>query len=214
MKNRSHVAIVLFTLLVCSHAWAGPVLDSPIRRDGRVGFGNKKDHYAVTGSGIKITDLIFGSENLRLINDDLTFTTGERNSRSSAGDWIPGQGGKFTIRGCANLGGNRDAACNKKDLSGILMTGTFLSTKLLKEKNGETILIATFLEQINPQLAKFLKLPSTTSEGTLTLELAGGAANWQWVRGGQMQAFPTLPEPASILLLLPCLLCLAVRRFV
>jgi hypothetical protein len=127
----------------------------------------------------------------------LFFVTGKAIESNASSALLFGPGGGFAVRGCLDANGDQDRGCgDKNDIRGVLMKGTFLSAELTKQ-NGQVILVAQFLEQLNPALAKLLNLP-TQSEGVMRLILTGSTHprwNLDTVNGGSLAL---LSEPASI----------------
>lgn len=198
-KNNIWVFILLPVLFLSAPAWAGPVLQLQIGNAGQVRFGSH-GRSGIVGSGLSITDMTFGNEILNMFGGHLFFLTG-RGDGQNGNTFSYGPGGKFAVRGCVDADSDNDNKCGGKgDIKGVLMSGTFLDAKLVKE-NGEILLMAQFVEQLNPALAALLNLP-TQSIGNLDLVLAPSGQFRYWtltnVNGGTLGL---LPEPSSIVLM-------------
>jgi hypothetical protein len=196
VKQRLCVIFAVAVLSFSAPAWAGSILDLPVGQGGKVAYG-VKGRTPVYGSGIPLTELIYGTKTLGMSSGRLFFVTG-KSSTPNSGSLFFAPGGGFAVRGCVDANGDQDRGCgDKKDIRGVLMKGTFLGAELTKQ-NGETILIAQFLEQLNPALAKLLNLPDQ-SEGVMRLILTGSLGHPCWnldtVNGGSLAL---LSEPASI----------------
>lgn len=193
-------ATVLFAaLLAGAPAWAGSILELPINDGGIVWLQAGTRHHRADGAGIKINELVFGADTLSVLNGMMSFTTGNSIS-ASGGNFSFGPGGKITVSGCVSLDGA--AQCDKNDFRGVLISGTFLGTKILKEQ-GEWIMVAQFVEQLNPELAALLKLPDSEMKGILELQVTRAKGRPYWphpVDGGYLEV-SSLPEPTSIWLL-------------
>jgi hypothetical protein len=197
--NKYTCAILGFLLAAASTAWAaGPILD--VGNRGIVAYRNGRG--AVNGMGLSISELIFGDENVRVLGGTFNFRTGALDG-SKAMTAFYGPGGHFVIRGCVDTKAALNPRwCGQGDIKGTLVTGSFLSANLVQEKNGEMILIAQFVEHLNPELAALLDLP-ITSDGALDLTLAGAPGHPGWiidpVEGGSLSLL--LSEPSSIAML-------------
>ncbi len=196
MKARRYfVSMLGLFLLLPSLSWAGPVWD--VGNKGRVIYHQGRGD--VNGFEIPISQLIFGAEDLKILGGHFAFTTGNLTGLQP-GEELFGPGGHFIVRGCIDVTGASEGWCGKKDIRGTLMTGTFLNAKLIQE-NGQLVLVAEFLEQINPQLAAMLHEPSE-SDGLLELTLTGNPKLYGWtvdtVTGGSLSL---LSEPSSIVTL-------------
>jgi hypothetical protein len=93
------------------------------------------------------------------------------------------------------------------------MKARFLSAELV-QRNGKERFEAKILEQLDPRLAAFLHLPTTTRTAELELTLAQLRSGHWWGREGVQGGFlreldrgQTVAEPSSIWLLASILLC-------
>jgi hypothetical protein len=189
------LGLVLSTLSVS--AWAGSI-DMPIGKGGTVIVG-KSGRTDIWGSGISFTELIDGGKQMDLSWGRLFFTTGRGEGwKGNTLSFAPG--GEFSVRGCVGCG-------HKGDILGVLMSGTVLNAKLVKE-GKESVLIVQFLEHLNPALAALMHLP-TVSDGEFELVLGPNSTTPSCivssVMGGNLSLF-TLSEPASIATLITSLL--------
>jgi hypothetical protein len=194
--KRLYVTVALVVMSLSAPAWAGSILDVPVGKGGKVAFG-LKGRTPVRGYAIPLTELEYGTGTLDISSGRLFFVTG-KSIKSDPSELLFGPGGGFVVRGCLDANGDQDRGCgDKKDIRGVLMKGTFLSAELTKQ-NGQIILVAKFLEQLNPALAKLLNLP-TESEGVMRLILTGPSSHpcckLDTVNGGSLSV---LSEPASI----------------
>lgn len=188
----------LFAILLATAAWAGPIANFPLG-PGKVWYGTDNGGHDAVGL-MKINELILGSETLSVLNGNMNFKTG-KSLGTTGGDTFFAPGGTFTVRGCVDLDGG--ARCDKHDIRKVLVSGTFLSTEIMKE-HGETILVAQFVEYLNPELAALLKLPDTALKGTLEMVLSQTRSTPVSAAGqvdGGYLSILSLSEPASILLL-------------
>jgi hypothetical protein len=199
-KKAIHAAIFFVLLLVTVPTWAGSIVDVTVGDGGIVTYGTNNHPSPVGGRGIDIASFSTGANIFPILMGQLSFRSGAFES-SKNGDLLFGPGGRFSITGCADLGGDHDKRCDKRDFNGVLITGSFLNAKVI-EKNGKFFLDALLLEKINPRLAHRLKLAKTAYTAELELELVrSGRSRWAFrdqVEGGFLNA---LPEPASILLM-------------
>jgi hypothetical protein len=201
--NKAGVSCALTLLaIVCLNmpAAAGPVLKEPITSGGIVRYEDRGNHHRILGSGIKLGDLAFGGDVLRLFGSQLSFSGGKFLD-SNQGNSFWGAGGQLSLKGCADLNG--DSKCGKGDFRGTLMTASFLSLELVN-KNGQEVLEATIIEHLSPQLAALLKLSSTTQTGELELTLASLSNGKWWARDtveGGFLGSQAVPETSTILLL-------------
>jgi hypothetical protein len=213
MKTTSRGNIYLVALLVvaCAHAWGGVILE--VGHRGKVYY--RPESAPVTSTGLSISELIVGAQQWAIQGSQFRFRTGAYEGRQGS-SLVYTPGGRFVISGCVDSNGDHDHGCDREDIHGVLMTGTFLDAKLVQQ-NGETILIAQFVDQVNPILAKLLKLP-TKSEGVLDLILAGGRQTRWTIDGVNSGTLSLLSEPSSIMTLgadlagLFLLLCLGKGR--
>lgn len=181
------VAIFITQITAC--AWAGSVINMPIDGAGQVGYG-AHGHTPIQGQGIPISELIYGSNTLNTFAQ-LSFVTGPGMGQSG-NSLLYGPGGGFVIRGCIEAGGR----CVKGNSHSIGVRGTFLSAKLVDE-NGKPMLIATFVEKLNPVLAAILGLP-VQSEGTLQLLLSNSTFTGWAVNNVEGGSLNILSEPSSL----------------
>jgi len=97
------------------------------------------------------------------------------------------------------------------------MTGSFLTSELVNE-NGKEVLEAQLVVHLAPQLAALLDLSHLSSKGELELVLLRVKGNCPGLRytvqRGFLEDFPTVPEPASIVLLGASLAALGATRVV
>lgn len=205
--------IALFILIVaCAPAWAGNILDLPVKGGGIFSYGAGELSPRFYGRGIRVGDLSYGGT-LPILRGRLDFSGGNF-LHSSGKSWFWGPGGSISVRGCADL--NHDGRCGSGDFKGTLITGTFLDTEVITQ-NGKEILEAQIVDQINPQLATLLHLSNSTYRGELELLLANFGRNRWWVhdriQGGFLRSSGTIPEPPSIWLLGASLVCLGASRF-
>jgi len=199
-KKAIHAAIFLGLVLVTVPTWAGSIVDMTVGDGGIVTYGTDKHPSPVGGRGIDIASLSTGANIFPILMGRLSFRSGAFEG-SKNGDLLFGPGGSFNIAGCADLGGDHDKRCDKRDFSGILITGKFLKAEVI-EKNGKFFLEALLLERINPRLAHRLKLASITYRAALELELVRiGRSRWAFRDGVESGFLNTIPEPASILLM-------------
>jgi len=212
VKNTIHAVIVLGAMLVSAYAWAGSITEVQVGEAGDVRYGTASWRYAPSGNGIDMTEILSGSKALDIFYGRLNFRTGRLTSTDGNRRFY-GRGGQFTIRGCVEAHSRHGRGCNKKDIWGTLMTGIFLDAEVI-EKGGETILVAQFLEQLNPQVSGILNLP-TTSVGSLEWVLSESKSNrfmtYDDVTGGYLQ-LSAIPEPSSIFLLGAGLVILLAKR--
>ncbi len=189
MTKKFFLSIGLALLTLSVSAWAGSI-DMPIGKSGTVIFG-KSGRTNMWGSGISFTELIDGGKTMDLSWGRLFFSTGRGEGwKGNTLSFAPG--GEFSVRGCVGCG-------HKGDILGVLMSGTILSAKLVKEGN-ESVLVVQFLEHINPALAALMHLP-TVSDGEFSLVLGPSLMSPSCVvssvMGGNLSLF-TLTEPSSI----------------
>lgn len=195
-KLLAFVAVV--TLTVSLPAWAGSILDMPIDPGGHVTYG-KTGRTDLWGAGIGVGGLNDAGKSLDLSWGRLFFETGTGEGwKGNTLNFAPG--GEFAVRGCVD-GSAHSGACGRKgDVLGVLMSGTFLKAKLIKE-GGKTIFIAQFLEKLNPALAALMKLP-IDSEGEFEMVLGPGGGTPSCIvdniYGGSMSI---LSEPSEIAIL-------------
>jgi len=217
-KRCIRVAAFSLAMLATLPVWAGPIIQLPIRRGGRVTYQPGSHHHVLSGIGIPVDQLILVGGKmptiiLPILMGHLAFTTGIFSSSSVT--TMFGPGGSFVIKGCADL--HLDPKCEKGDLRGTLFTGTFLDAQLIN-KNGKEILEAQLLLQLAPQLAAFFHLPDTKSIAEMELILVkfgGHGHGLQYrVQGGSVQDFPVVPEPASIAIFGGSVLALGAVRLV
>lgn len=210
-KRTLWAATIFVTVCASVPAWAGPLLEIPIGSGGTFTHGIGRPHSQFWGSAIRANELMYGANIMPILRGRLSFVD-RTFVGSNSGTLFWGLGGNITFRGCADLNG--DGKCNKGDLRGILMTGSFLDAKLI-ERNGRDILQARIVDQLNPQLAQALHLPSTSYTGELELMLVRlRNGNWR-VRDGVQGGFlkgGTVPEPSSLWLLGASFLGLAAWR--
>lgn len=213
-KLRKKLCAAALVLVVSASvpAWAGTILGLSIGSGGRVVYWSKPSKPWLSGSGIKVEDLMFRDDVLPILGGRLAFS--DRDFLSYNGhsrSW--GAGGTLLVHGCVNLIHSR--GCNKKDFRGILFTGTFLDAKIV-DVNGTEMLEAQVKDQINPQLAALLHLSSTPYVGQLDLKLSSLRSNRWWtcdtVQGGSL-VDGNVPAPSSIWLLGSSLLGLGGIRF-
>ncbi|HVI09886.1 MAG TPA: hypothetical protein VND65_16485 [Candidatus Binatia bacterium] len=172
-------------------AWAGSILSLPVNGGTLERQGGRGSGGTFSGSGIGISQLSDGAETLPIVMGTLTFDI----DPSRGGSLVSGAGSQFVVDGCINLNGS----CQSEGTTALL-TGSVVGVKLVRE-HGETILMMTLLEQINPELAALLHISDTTSEGELELVLAGSGKNRRQIVGGELTAFATISEPSSFMLL-------------
>lgn len=215
-SNRQRIiCAATFLLAICSSvpALAGEILDFSIGHYGTVIYApNEKHHPGIWGSRIVVGDLMYSSNTVKLLGGRLNFSVGPlTNFNGTSSLW--GAGGKLSVIGCADL--NRDGKCDKGDIRGALMTASFIDAKMV-ERNGQEFLEGQIVEQLNPQLAALLHLPSKAYTGELNLMLAQLSHSCWRVRdgvyGGWLTDFGTVPETSSIWLLSAGLLYFAISR--
>jgi len=192
---RSNICLIILVLLAFAPAWGGVIFD--VGHRGKVYY--RPGRAPVSGTGLSISELIVGAQQFGILGSQFHFNTGAYEGRQG-NSLVYAPGGHFVISGCVDSNADHDRGCDHKDIHGTLMTGTFLNTKLVQQ-NGETILIAQFVDQVNPILAKLLNLPHK-SEGVLDLILAGGRQTERWtVDGVTSGTLSLLSEPSSIMTL-------------
>jgi hypothetical protein len=192
-------------------ASAGTVLDMPILSLGFIEYQSCARNPVLLGRGLKVAQMIYGSNALPMLGGRLTFASGSFVGSSSAG-WFWGAGGNLAVKGCADL--NHDGRCGTVDFKGTLMTGSFVDEKLIN-LNGKEILEAQIVDQINPQLAALLHLSDPTYKGQLDLMLTSIGGGWvrYAVDSGSLIDCHTVPETSSFLLLGVSLLALGLIVF-
>jgi hypothetical protein len=180
-------------------ASAGTVLDMPILSLGFIEYQSCARNPVLLGRGLRVAQMIYGSNSLPMLGGRLTFASGNFVGSSSAG-WFWGAGGNLAVKGCADL--NHDGRCGSSDFKGTLMTGSFVNEKLIN-LNGKEVLEAQIVDQINPQLAALLHLSNTTYAGELDLALTSIGGGWvrYAVDSGSLIDCHTVPEASSFLLL-------------
>jgi len=192
MAKCSRYIVAIFLIHISALAWAGSIVDMPIGDAGKVRYG-VHGHTQLQGNGIAIYELIYGTKTLDTLAR-MSFTTA-RGMGQSGDSLLYGRGGGIVIRGCIEQ--NSKQGCHKGDPGGVIMRGTFLDAKLIDD-NGQLMLVAEFIEKLNPALAAMLGVP-VRSEGTMELFLTNVAAR-RWavldkVDGGSLNI---LSEPSSI----------------
>jgi len=200
-KTRICIATFLVVAWADVPARAGTLLDFSIGEGGVVNYTFRRNP-GIRGARIKVSELTYGSNVMPLRTGRLSFHGGSL-IQSSGDSWLWGSGGGLSLHGCADL--NHDAKCDKGDFRGTLLTGNFVDIEVV-ERNGMEVLDAQISDQLDPQLAALLHLPSTTYTGKLELILANWGRNPGWwvrdkVQGGFLDNFQTVPEPSSIVLL-------------
>src|SRR5262249_34657175 len=148
-----------------SQVWAGTVLDFRVGDNGMVRYGSGKHHSGLRGENIMLSQLFYGSSTVATLMGRLSFRD-EGFTTARNGAFLGSAGGTLSVKGCADL--NHDAKCDKGDFKGTLLTGSFVSSKVVQE-GGKQILIAQIVDRLNPQLAALLGLPVTTYRGQLEL---------------------------------------------
>ncbi len=215
-SKRTIYIAAFFALLSCSaSAWAGAVLDLPMKKGGSLTYRYAERHPGLWGGGIDINGIENGTQTLPILRGRLRFAdSGFVSSKGNGLSW--GSGGTLSMHGCADL--NLDSKCDKGDIRGTLMKASFLNAELIQQ-NGKEIFKAEIVEQLNPQLAAALHLPTThTAELELTLaQLRDG--RW-WGRDGVQGGFlrecdpvQAVSEPSSIWLLSSILVCGVAMRY-
>src|ERR1700720_1323702 len=116
MKNKVRAAILLAVMLGPASAWAGSITEAQLRvvPGGHASYGTKTGHGIVSGYGIGINELVSSSETLNILMGRLTFVTGKATG-SNGNSFLFGPGGKFTVRGCVDVGGHSERWCHKND---------------------------------------------------------------------------------------------------
>jgi hypothetical protein len=200
MTNFRPLVLIIGCLLASIPAWAGSITETG--KIGKVIY--REGQGAVNGFLISNLQLIFGSEDLGILNERFAFTTGNLLSSQSGNESFDA-GGHFIVRGC--VASNGDGSCGAEDIRGTLITGTFLNGKLVQE-NGQWVLIAELVEHINPALAALLHEP-TTSDAMLQLSLSGDPKITGWtVDGVTSGSISLLSEPASVVIFTASLIAL------
>lgn len=202
MAQRRLFIIAIFLVYMSAFAWAGSLLDIPIGDAGKVRYGNH-GHGALQGSGISVAELISGTSTLKTVGGRLSFST-TKGLGQSGDSLLYGTGGQIVMRGCIKESGEHGRWCQKGDIRGVLMRGTFLNARVV-DQDGKLFLIAQFIETLNPALAALLGLP-VESEGTFDLLLSSVPSRWgnlEQVVGGSLNL---LSEPSSIAMLISGLL--------
>jgi hypothetical protein len=204
-------AALVFVVSASLPACAGTVLDMPILSLGFIEYQSCARNPVLLGRGLKVAQMIYGSNALPMLGGRLTFASGNFVGSSSAG-WFWGAGGNLAVKGCADL--NHDGRCGSGDFKGTLMTGGFVDEKLIN-LNGKEVLEAQIVDQINPQLAALLHLSNATYTGQLDLMLTSIGGGWvrYAVDSGSLIDCRTVPEVSSFLLLGVSLLGLGVIVF-
>jgi hypothetical protein len=206
-------AALLVIIAAGAPARAGTILELSIGSGGAFNYGAGEHHPRFWAGGIRVGELVSGAEVVPILRGRLAFSSGTF-LHSGGGNFFWGSGGSLSFNGCADF--NHDRKCDGGDFKGTLMTGKFLNTELI-QRNGKEILEAEIVDQLNPQLAALLHLPSTTYTGRLELTLAQLRSGRWWVRdkvqSGSLQDYGTVPEPSSIWLLGASLACWAGARF-
>ena len=201
-------ATLLAVICLNSPAWAGPILSAPIKSGGIVRYEDRGNHHRILGSGIRLGDLAFGGNILRLFRGSLSFSGGSF-LHSDGGNMSWGPGGHLSLKGCADV--NHDSKCDKGDLRGTLMTASFVDLELV-DVNGKEVLEAKIVEHLNPELAALLGLKVTSQTGELDLMLTSLSNGKWWARDSVVSGSLTgqsVPEPGSWWLLGAGLLTLA-----
>jgi hypothetical protein len=178
---------------ISAFAWAGSIVDMPIGDAGKVRY-RVHSHTALQGSGVSISELIYGSKKI-VANANLSFTTA-RGIGQSGDSLLYGPGGEILIRGYVGRDGRRPHGSNRDAFQGVLMRGTFLNAKLVDD-DGKLMLVAKLVERLNPALAAMLGVP-VQSEGTLELLLSDSrycGVAVDKVIGGSLNL---LSEPSSL----------------
>src|SRR5215831_11334497 len=90
--------VTLFSLIgVSVPAWAGPVRTVPIGSGGIVRHENRGNH-RILGSGIRLGELAFGADVLRLFRGRISFSGGSFLG-SKQGNMFWGSGGHLSLNG-------------------------------------------------------------------------------------------------------------------
>jgi hypothetical protein len=207
--KKNILVIILFTLALAEiPASASSILDLRVGDRGEINYWRSGPGAALWGFYIKVPDLTYGAEALP-VNGRMFFSTGDLSHFNST-EWFFGSGGKITVSGCVDRNLDHDTKCGDKgDFYGTLLTGTFLNAHIANEKNGTKMMEAQFLDQINPQLAAYLGMPTTSKLYKGEMELAfsdrqraiSPRSLWRArIYGGYVKPL-AVPEPASIFLL-------------
>jgi hypothetical protein len=189
--------LLVFTVAT-AQSWAGSI-DVAFGPDGTLIVLSKNG--TASAKLLHVPDLEIGSNLVPVLLGRSHFSLGHETAHQGADYWF-GSGGSLVVTGCAVLDPKHSRNCDKKDFHGILITAKFLSAEIV-EKAGKFFLEAEVLEQINPTLARLLKLTKDDYFAQLNLSL-DEIASTRWQTGFSVLSgsFFTLPEPSSFLLLL------------
>jgi len=194
LKKKAIRITVTLLVVACAaaQAWAGTFLDLSIGSGGTFAYGSGERHARFYGIGIKVRDLTVGTKELPLLKGRLNLSDSNfLGSHGSSYFWGPG--GTLTVRGTLD------------GVTGTLLTGTFLSAKVV-DVNGTEMLEAEIRDQLNPQLAALFHLSSASYTGQLDLVLSAVRTGHWWthdkVQGGSLtDSGGNVPESSSIWLL-------------
>jgi hypothetical protein len=193
MAKCSRYIIAIFLIHISAVAWAGSIVDIPVGDTGWVRYG-LHGRSVLEGGGIAITELIYGTKTLDTFAK-LSFGTA-RGLGQSGDSLLYGPGGSIVITGCIERAGQQGHGCRKGDFRGVLMRATFLNAKLVDD-NGKLMLIAQFVERLNPALAAMLGVPDQ-SLGSMDLLLSNLTSHAWAVDKVDAGSLNILSEPSSL----------------
>jgi hypothetical protein len=197
MTRTRNILAALFALTILGlPAWAGSI-GLQFGSSGQVGGRGKQPLAGM----IREANMTVGNQTFATTGW-LSFTTGKL-SGLKANEWLFGTGGRFKSWGCVDIdldGGK----CDKKDLHGTLLTGTFKRAELFKTGKNTFTLNGQIWVTLSPVLAKQFGLSSAVQYlVSLKLNFVGsiqsGKLSSTSIVGGSLT--PAVPEPTALVLL-------------
>jgi hypothetical protein len=195
-RTRNMLAVFFALTILGLPAWAGSI-GLQFGSSGNVGQRGKQPLMGmIRGANMTVGNQTFATTGW------LSFATGKL-SGLKPNEWLFGAGGKFRSWGCVDTDSD-GGKCDKKDLRGTLLTGTFKSAELFKTGKNTFTLNSQIWVILSPTLAKQFGVSSVVPYlASLKLNFVGsiqsGKLRSTSILGGSVT--PTVPEPTALVLL-------------
>jgi len=198
-RTRNMLAVSFALAILGLPAWAGSV-GLQFGSRGRVVFNSDP----LVGT-TRVTDMTFGKESFPATPGSgwFSFTAGKLSGQTS-NEWLFGPGGTFTFSGCIDIDLDH-GKCDKRDLKGTLLTGSFKSAELFKTGKNTFTLDGQIWVILSPVLAKQFGISSAVPYlDSFSLNFVGcvrsGKLHSTSILGGSLTPTP-VPEPTALVLL-------------